>query len=676
MSFADSDQFKELVRTRTDIVSLISESVGLQAQRGGREFVGLCPFHDDHSPSMRVNPERQSFKCWACGTGGDCYTFVMERDRLTFPEALEMLAHRAGLEVPKKTPPAGDQGITRQRLYEVLGWAEAEFHRCLVNDPIGDIARQYLASRGFLPETISRFRLGYHPNDWQWLINRSRGKYKIEELEAARLIGEKQSDQRNAGAHYDYFVDRVMFPIRDMQGRTVAFGGRILPQAGGNERAKYWNSPESSLFSKSHLLYGLEMARDGFKRINRAVVVEGYTDCILAHQAGLDHVVGTLGTALTNEHVSVLKRFVREVVLIYDGDEAGQNASDRSLPRFLAQELDLRILTLPDDLDPADALQLHGLEWFENLLRGAAEVWKYKFRRLVAKYGLNTIDARHRVLEEMLETIGLVPLRMGNHLAGSWGMRETLILGQLAKDLGIDERTVRDRLKEIRSRKKQDDERRGTNRIDPPQQNRSSRYTQLFRSPTRNQRLECDLLSVMLAHPYTVERFVGELSASRITHPDLARLLQIIYGLYEQGLEPGFDRILLELEEDDLKSLVVSLMEYAQRSNMHAGLADQLLAVLHTDAELQPRGRLEGRNLDSNNSLSSESRMHDDLPGNPFETTDGGGVLNTERVPNTEQGVGQPVSAAMLALQRAAELAAAREQAKQELKTTWNRVTR
>lgn len=655
MSFADSDQFKELVRTRTDIVSLIGESVGLQAQRGGREFVGLCPFHDDHRPSMRVNPDRQSFKCWACGTGGDCYTFVMERDRLTFPEALELLASRAGLEMPKQAVPQnGEQGITKQRLHEILGWAEAEFHRCLMNDPAGDIARQYLASRGFLPETINRFRLGYHPNDWQWLLDRSRGRYKVDELEAAKLVGTKDS-----GGHYDYFVDRVMFPIRDMQGRTVAFGGRILPQTGGSDRAKYWNSPESAIFSKSQLLYGLEMSRDGFKRVNRAVVVEGYTDCILAHQAGLDHVVGTLGTALTNEHVSVLKRFVREVVLIYDGDAAGQNASDRSLPRFLAQEVDLRIMTLPDDLDPADALQLHGLEWFENLLKHAPEVWQYKFRRLVSKYGLTSIDARHRVLEEMLEAISLVPVRMGNMLGGSWGMRETLILGQLSKDLGIPERTVRDRLNAVRHKKKQDDERRGTTRIDPPQQNRSIRYSQLLKAPTRIERLECDLLSVMLAHPYTVERFAIELRAERVRHPDLARLLQIIYNLYERGITPGFDRVLLELDADDLKPLVVTLMEHAERSNMSAGLAEQLLAVLHVEEELQETDSV-------------------GLPVNPFEAKDSAMDLDSFKGDRLDpsQGVNEPVPAPKSALQLASERAAAREQAHRELKSTWNNVTR
>ncbi len=663
MSFADSDQFKELVRTRTDIVSLISESVGLQAQRGGREFVGLCPFHDDHNPSMRVNPERQTFKCWSCGTGGDCYTFVIERDRLTFPEALELLATRAGLEMPKSAAPRNDSGVTKSRLHEILGWAEAEFHRCLVNDPAGEIARQYLTSRGFLPETIQRFRLGYHPNDWQWLMDRSRGRYKVEELEAAKLVGLKEGR-----GHYDYFVDRVMFPIRDMQGRTVAFGGRILPQAGGTERAKYWNSPESPIFSKSNLLYGLEMARDGFKRINRAVVVEGYTDCILAHQAGLDHVVGTLGTALTNEHVSVLKRFVREVVLIYDGDEAGQNASDRSLPRFLAQEVDLRILTLPDDLDPADALQLHGLEWFEGLLQQAAEVWQYKFRRLVAKYGLGSIDARHRVLEEMLETISLVPVRMGNMLAGSWGMRETLILGQLSKDLGIPERTVRDRLNEIRRKKKHEDERRGTMRVDPPQQNRTNRYTQLFRTPSRSERLECDLLSVMLSYPQSVERFIGELRTERIRHPELARLLQIIYTLYVRGIEPRFDRILLELEEDDLKSLVEELMEYGERSRITAGLAEQLLSVLQSESELQ--GEKEAMPEGVLNS-------HDELPGNPFEIEANRIAANKggDEFPD-ERDEEEPQPTQKSALERAVERAAAREQAHHELKTIWNKATR
>ena len=227
---------------------------------------------------------------------------------------------------------------------------------------------------------------------------------------AAKLVAERDGGR----GYYDYFVDRVMFPIRDMQRRPVAFGGRMLPGDTRENAPKYFNSLESVIFTKSRLLYGFDHARDAIRKSDTVVVVEGYTDCITTHQYGQLNVVGTLGTALTESHVTNLKRFARKVVLVYDGDDAGQNAAERALTKFLAQEVDLRIMTLPAGLDPADFLATHGAEAFAKNVEQAPEAWQHKFKRTVARYGVDSIDAKDRVLDEMLEVLATVP-----HTGGS-----------------------------------------------------------------------------------------------------------------------------------------------------------------------------------------------------------------------------------------------------------------
>jgi DNA primase len=354
---------KELVRSRTDLIALVGESVALHSQRGGRMFKALCPFHDDHNPSMEVNPERQTYRCWVCNKGGDCFSWVMEYEGVGFREALVSLANRAGVEIPKYQGHR-DEGPTvndKSSLYEVMAWAETEFHRFLLNAAQAERAREYLRSRHFSKATIEEYRLGYHPDSWEWIQERARNKFSQEQLLAARLIQER--DKGNG--YYDLFLDRVLFPIQDERGRCVAFGGRQLPDSKYNSGGKYFNSPEGILFHKSKLIFGLNKARDAIRKTGTAVVMEGYVDCIKAHQAGVLNAVATLGTALTEQHVAFLKRLAERVVLVYDGDDAGQKAAVKAVEKFLAQDVDLRVLTLPENLDPDEFLDAHGTDAFE-----------------------------------------------------------------------------------------------------------------------------------------------------------------------------------------------------------------------------------------------------------------------------------------------------------------------
>lgn len=543
-----ADDFKELVRSRTDIVSLIGESVALQSQRGGREFVGLCPFHDDHNPSMRVYPDRQSYRCWSCNEGGDCFSFVMKREHITFPETLEMLAKKANIPLPESYRRRNDdEGTNRNRLYEMIAWAEKQFHEFFLDAPQAERARKYIYGRHLSKETVLKYRIGYHPDNWEWLLQKAKNLYQPEELEAVKLIGRKAE----TGRYYDNFVDRVVFPIRDTQGRPVAFGGRVLPDSPPTNMGKYWNSPEHLLFNKSRLFYGMDKARDSISKSGTAVIVEGYTDCIMAHQCGLTNVVAALGTALNENHVANMKRFARRVVLVLDGDDPGKRAAEKAVPRFLPQEVDLRILTLPNDLDPADFLAAQGGQPFAALLDTAVEVWEYKFRAVVERYGMESIDARHRVLEEMLDVISQVPANS----AGSWELREQVVLGKLSQQLKVPEQLVRQKLDDLRHNKKHEAYAPKPAMASPAKQSSKPAEPPFPKNPTRDDKAEWQVLQLIFTYPDLAATIQQEIALDDIVLPRLRQLLEVCFFLHGEGISPSYDRVTSHLEDSDLKSL-------------------------------------------------------------------------------------------------------------------------
>lgn len=654
MSHFAADEFKELVRSRTDIVNLISESVTLNSQRGGREFVGLCPFHDDHNPSMRVYPDRQSYKCWSCGEGGDCFSFVMKREGIGFRETLEMLARRANVELPKAYRAAADTpGQNKNRLYEIVAWAENEFHECLLKSPTAERARRYLQERGISGNSIARFRLGFHPDDWQWLLERARGRFAPSELATVKLVGEREGNN----GYFDYFVNRVMFPIRDAQKRPVAFGGRILPGSPDKGMAKYFNSVDNVLFHKSRLLYALDHARESISKSGTVVVTEGYTDCIMAHQYGLTNFVATLGTALNESHVINLKRLARRVVLVYDGDEAGQRATERALPKLLAHEIDLRIATLHDNLDPADFLIQRGPEELISILDRAGEAWEQKFRILMQRHGLGSIDARHRVLTEMLETLSQVPAQAGLGLTANWQMRENVIVGQLSQRLKVSEANIRERLGDLRTAHQQkagtssavhlssaapdpspgefhystseefgsgDSGRNpeefagqsgGLSRHDAetqqPQRAPSTGQTgPLFpRKPGRDDLAARDLLAILFTMPEKAEAIRGEITLDEVENPHLRELLGVCFQMHDQGIHPAYDRVTARLEDVGLKNLAVEIDLYAREVAVSAVLVEHTLGYFRRRRNVAGAPGLVGPHApQSAESLDQESR--------------------------------------------------------------------
>ena len=420
------------VQQANDIVDVVSEHVSLK--KNGREMVGLCPFHEDHKPSMNVSPVKQIFKCFACGAGGDVLKFVQMRENLTFPQAVERLAERAGiqLEAVRRAAPAATEasaGVDPNELARLNAWAAKFFQKCLNDAEKGKHARDYLAGRGISPESIVKWSLGLAPNAVDALTKAAR---------AREIPGDLvQQGGLATGSNQDRFFNRLMFPITDVTGRTIGFGGRTLDDTG----AKYINSPATTLFDKSHTLYGLEQARHEMVATGTVVVVEGYTDVIMAHQAGCTNVVATLGTSFTTGHGRMLRRYARNVVLVFDSDTAGMAAANRALEVCLSQRLDIRLAFVPDGKDPCDFLLAAGKEPFDRLVEQATDVLQYKWDRLEASFQADdTLAGRRAALEEFQQALatGLMSQNLPVLESGLLVNKVSRIVGLSPKDINSD----------------------------------------------------------------------------------------------------------------------------------------------------------------------------------------------------------------------------------------------
>lgn len=397
-----SDDIIQRVKDSTDIVSVIGEYVPLK--KAGANYKGLCPFHNEKSPSFMVSPSRGSFHCFGCAKGGNVLTFVMEMEKLSFPEALRLLADKAGVVLPKPREEERDreQERERERMQELNEFAGKFFHESLLSEA-GKAARDYFKARGFTKEDALKYRIGWAPAGWDSLKNAAlKAGYSQEELLAAGLLVQNEEKK----SFYDKFRDRLIFPVLNNYDKLIAFGGRTLNDDSG---PKYLNSPETLLFKKSECLYLLNEAREAIRQKGYVLVVEGYFDALALHHHGFTNAVATLGTALTSQHGRLLKRYAGEVVFSYDADAAGQAAVSRGFEPLVEAGLKIRVLVMPDAKDPDEYLTKHKKEELEELVQKAPDFFRWWASSWRKKFQGAPVEERLRALKGFVPMILRIP---------------------------------------------------------------------------------------------------------------------------------------------------------------------------------------------------------------------------------------------------------------------------
>jgi DNA primase len=429
---AEAGSFADRVKQQADIVRVIGDYVSLR--KSGQNFTGLCPFHSEKTPSFAVHPVKQIYHCFGCGVGGDVFKFVMEMDKLAFPEAVRAVAEKCGIAVPQqreRSPEERKANAQRSALVEMHREAAAFFARVLASTNEGKAARAYLADRGLDDEAIARFGLGYAPSGGDALLRHLKQKYPDKLIEPSGLVSRDEK-----GRLYDRFRRRIMFPIANESGKIVAFGGRSL----GDDMPKYLNSSETPIYSKSSVLYHLDRAKEPIRRANFVVLVEGYMDTIAVAGAGIGNVVASCGTSLTEPQVKLLARFTRQIVVNYDPDSAGQAATERSLTLLLEQDFDTRVLALPSlDGKPADPdtfIRKKGTDAYREILSKAPPFLDYLIAR-ARQMDLSTGQGKLRAVNFLMPHVQRIPNPL---LRSEWATR-------IAQQLRVEEPVLREALR-------------------------------------------------------------------------------------------------------------------------------------------------------------------------------------------------------------------------------------
>ncbi len=533
---------------RADIVALIGERVPLKQR--GRHHVGRCPFHQDHTPSFTVTREKGLFYCFGCGAGGNVLKFLMLFENLSFTEAVERLAERLGVVLPRDV---GREAASphRERHLAILRLARDFYRACLGDPGTGAAAREYLARRGVSAEIQARFQLGYAPVGPDGLLKFLQGRgFGPEEMECLGLVS------RTAGGRYqDYFRDRVIFPIWDHRGNVVGFGARVLE---GREGPKYLNSRESEVFRKGHTVYGLHLAVEGIRRAGHAVVVEGYMDAIAAHQCGACNVVASMGTSLTREQGRLLARYTREVVIAYDGDAAGTAGVLRGLDLLQELGLEVRVIGLPPGEDPDGVLRTRGLEGWQQLAQEAKSLLEFKLEVAMAGGRPRTIPGKLAVLRQVLPNVAR---------AGSAVAREEHVK-LLARELDLSWETIADELKQLRR-----------NDWLFPDKDSKTDYNMITEYDGRG-KAEAGLLRLLLDHPGYLDTVRESLGQDFFAYPVHRRIFDemvVCYGqpgelahlvlerLAEPAEQDAFLRLLMCDVPGDPEALLLDYMRTIRR---------------------------------------------------------------------------------------------------------------
>lgn len=535
-------EFMDELVARSDIVSVVSRYVSLT--RRGSSNLGLCPFHNEKTPSFNVSSDKQFFHCFGCGAGGDVISFVMKIENLDFPDAVARLAEWAGMELPQSSYGADDRS-KRKRAQEACREAARFFHERLRDDG-GAAARQYLLGRGLTPATITRFGLGYSPDAWSALLDEliQRGFSKAELLDAGLVTTGK------TGRIYDRFRGRAMFPIIDVRGTVIGFGGRIM----GDGEPKYLNSPESAVFNKRKNLYALNLAKSS--KADYMLLAEGYMDVIALHQAGFDSAVASLGTSLTDEQAQLISRYKSRVVIAYDSDKAGRAATERAMDILKRAGLDVRVITMTGAKDPDEFIKKFGRDKYAKLIEAALPAAEYRLAS--AKQELDLSDDKQRV--QYLKAAAGQLARMSS------AIEREIYAGRIAKETGVTRDAIlqeaeRERKRLVRE-KRREEERRvldPVNAIMP--KDRSAKY----KNP-RSAVAEEGLITVCASDVKTTEKAMARISGKMFSSELLGRVFDVVAARAREGLETDMRAVSESLSETEAAHIAAVFARNAGKS--------------------------------------------------------------------------------------------------------------
>lgn len=571
--YIPEEKISQILNT-SDIVDIISESVILK--KSGRNFFGLCPFHSEKTPSFSVNPGKQIFHCFGCSAGGNVFSFTMKYHSLTFPEAAKMLARKYNITIEtKQIDPAKRKELhIKESLFRLNKLVMEHYCDDLKNSKSADKARQYLQKRGISTKVIEQFRLGFSPDTWETIVNLLK-KEKTSKNIAAQcgLVMEKK---QKAG-HYDRFRNRIMFPIFDVNMQVAGFGGRVMDDS----LPKYMNSPETPVYNKSRILYGLHAAKQFCRQQGFVYIVEGYFDFLSLYQHGIKNCVASLGTAITPEHIRVLKGYATKVILVFDSDAAGINAAQKSIKIFLKEGIDTRILVLPEQSDPDSYVMKYGQKAFNELALNAKTIMQFLLQVSIDTHGLS-VEGRIKVLDDMKQYLSSI----------QDSALRSLYVKQLAEKLNIDEKAVLEKVRDLHAK-----------------QNRKK--ISLFDETGDKEKLDSDrreeqMISMMLNFPEIIDEVKNRDIFKYFYSEKLKQIGQKIISV-DPGEKSFITNVMTKMENDEERELIASyaMNDYFLEQDIHQAALSVINRII--------RIRKKQENKLTNKIISAEKGCDSDL---------------------------------------------------------------
>jgi DNA primase len=532
----------EEIRSSADIVDFISGFV--QLRKRGKNFIGLCPFHTEKTPSFTVSEDKQIFHCFGCHTGGNIYKFLMEYEKISFIEAVQEVAARVGINLEYEEDTTGKES-EHEILYEINVQAARYFSDNLLNSPEGEIARKYFHERKIKPQTMRAFGLGYAENGWENFVEFAKSKkIDLERAVQLGLIGEQKD-----GRLFDKFSDRIIFPIFSANGRVIAFAGRILENK--EVSAKYLNSPESLIYVKGRILYGLSFAKDEIRKLDKAILVEGYMDLISLYQSGIKNVVAVSGTALTEDQVQLLSRYTKNVVLLFDADTAGIKASMRSIELLLKRDIEVKIVTLPSGEDPDSYINKYGKEEFDELIRKAQNFLEYQ----TAYYEANGFfDDHKKTAEAIRELVKLLALIEDE-------LKRNLLLKSIAKRFNLREKLLETELEKIiKTQVKQESTRQVVKDGRPNKEKTGFHFATLENKSGINYVLEKELVKLLYeGNKEVIELILNQFSPDDFNYQYHQNLVSAVYEAYRDSENLTASALVAKIKDEEEQAYLLEI---------------------------------------------------------------------------------------------------------------------